>query len=307
MDMSRMMPDINKYLDDDMNYLEPSIDSPEGLNVPGLVSRYGNVYKKMKDLPQNGPILFKTLYQAKQSYKALKHQPISGKKLITDRDLKELESMIRDLDIDEIGYAEVEAKDIFSNKRILFPNAIVMIMEMKEDKIQMAPSIDTSLEIYRTYHNLGVAVNKIARYLKDKGYKAEAGPAIGGEVNYPMLAEKAGLGALGKHGLLITPKYGPSVRIATVYTEIENLPMARENKHEWIKDFCSKCNKCVDSCIAGAIYKEPQMVRGSWVKHIDYKKCAEPFSNVHGCTLCVKHCTFFTKGYDEIHKRVLAK
>lgn len=301
MDLSRLMPDINKYLKDSIECIEPSSDAIEGLSVPKLVSDYGSVYKKIKDLPHNGPIMFKTLSEARRSYKELKVQPNNGKKEITDSEMLDLRKVIKSLGIDEIGFATVDTNLIFSNKKILYSNAIILIMEMKEDKIKQAPSIDTSLEIYRTYHNLGVAVNKITAFLKDRGFKAEAGPALGGEVNYPLLAQKAGVGVIGKHGLLITPKYGPSVRIAAVYTEIENLPITSSTNHLWIKEFCKTCNRCVESCKADAIYRDA-LETSNGLKHMDYKKCARPFSDDHGCTVCVKSCSFFKGDYVKIKK-----
>ncbi|MBK5242991.1 hypothetical protein [Clostridium sp.] len=47
------------------------------------------------------------------------------------------------------------------------------------------------------------AFDNFTGFLKQRGYKTEAGPAVGGEVNYPLLAEKVGLGSIGKHGLFL--------------------------------------------------------------------------------------------------------
>lgn len=118
-------------------------------------------------------------------------------------------------------------------------------MEMKKSIIDTAPSPYAKKEIMRTYYELGRVANKVCDFLRKRGYSAQAGPALGGDVNYPKLAENAGLGAIGKHGLLIHPKYGPSLRIGAVYTSIDNLPSTEENEHLWLRSFCSTCKRCV--------------------------------------------------------------
>jgi len=194
---------------------------------------------------------------------------------------------------------------IFSDKKLLFNQAIVLLMEMRKGDIQTAPSRKANREIFRTYYSLGKAANLITEFLKEKGYKAEACPALGGEVNYPLLAEEAGLGKIGKHGLLITPEFGPSLRIAAVYTELTNLPVSDRNPHLWVGDFCRNCMLCVKSCPAGAIYSDPKIFKDQTEQHIDYQKCAVPFSNNHACTICIRDCIFFKTDYSRIKKSFL--
>jgi epoxyqueuosine reductase QueG len=177
-------------------------------------------------------------------------------------------------------------------------------MEMTKDKISSAPSKLASSEIYRTYYELGRIVNVVSNQLRQMGHNAQAGPALGGDVNYPILAENAGLGVVGKHGLLIDPKVGPSLRIATIYTDIENLPFSTSNDHLWVKSFCDKCQKCVRLCPAAAIYSEAKLSEHATKVCIDYKKCAVPFSKDFGCTLCVKNCTFYSGDYQIIKESI---
>jgi ferredoxin len=227
--------------------------------------------------------------------------------MISEKDLKDFTAYAKTLGINGIGFIVAKPSDIFKEKHLLFKNAILLTMEMKADKIVKAPSKTTMKEIFRTYLGLGVSVNKLTQFLKDRGYRAHAGPALGGEANYPLMAERAGLGAIGKHGILITPEFGPSLRLAAVYTEIENLPFSDENPHLWVRDFCDKCNRCVRKCPAGAIYKDAIVFDDGTKQHIDYKKCAVPFSNNHGCTVCVKECLFFSQGYEKIKSSFLAE
>lgn len=305
MNIKEAIPSINKYLNKDYRHIEPSENAHEGLCVPELLVKYGIVKTKIKSIPHIGHYMIGCITQLKKSYKEMYKQPIKNKLKISEKDLKELKDFIKDMGIGDIGFTEVDRSYIFSDKKILFKNAIVILMEMVPEKIKTVPSKIGEKEIFRTYYELNVAVNKIKNFLNERGYRAEAGPALGGEVNYPLLAEKAGLGAIGKHGLLITPEYGPSLRIAAIYTDIENLPLSTKNEHWWIREFCNSCNKCVRKCPANAIYTETKKFDDGSEQHIDYKKCAVPFSKDHGCTVCIKECVFFNGKYETIKNSYL--
>ena len=305
MDIESKIPSINKHLKDDFNYFEPNELSKKGLCVPQIMFDYGKIQNKIKSIPRIGKYMAGSIKQLNKSYNSLYNQPKNPSTVISDKDLKALNEYCKTLDILDIGFSKVDPSYIFSNKKILYENAIVFSMAMKKEIIKTAPSKACEKEIMKTYYKLNVAVNKIKEFLNEKGYRAQAGPALGGEVNYPLLAQAANMGVIGKHGLLITPSYGPSIRLAAVYTDIENLPTPEINKHLWVNDYCENCNRCVRKCPANAIFKETLILSDGVKKHIDYKKCAVPFTSQYGCTVCVKECSFFINPYDKIKKSFL--
>lgn len=300
MNMKKIMPNIMTYIDTTKPYIQPDANSHEGLCVPQIMVDYGSIKTKMKSIPNLHKYMLGSLKEMKTSYAELYNQPNIHSKQIQSKDLMELEDLAKSLGASSIGYTKVSPSDIFDDKAILYANAIVITMEMSHDLIQTAPSKDAEKEIFRTYYELCKMVNILKTFLNDRGYNAEAGPSLGGEVNYPLIAEKANLGIMGKHGLLITPDLGPSIRLAAVYTNIENLPIAEGNDHEWVRSFCQTCNRCVNNCPAGAILKEPVQYGDGTKRCIDYKKCAIPFSTQKGCTVCVKECVFFKTDYTKI-------
>ncbi|WP_105614678.1 4Fe-4S binding protein [Vallitalea okinawensis] len=295
-----------KKLPQQEGLLSASEDAREGLIVPELIMKYGD-QSKGNGLSQKRsvlPTMMKTLYQMKRSYSSLKNNPKDSKVDATPEFIQELKDYGRSLGVTAMGFTDVESKDIFKGRSVLFNKAIVITMEMREEPIRNAPSEATQKEIFRTYHGLGVIVNHIANFLRNHGYQAQAGPALGGDAIYPVLGEKAGLGAIGKHGLLISPECGPRQRIAAIYTNIENLPISKENSHGWIKDFCDKCGKCVRKCPGEAIYTTPIEHTDGGKICVDYKKCAVPFSNSYGCTVCIRECAFNTRTYEELKHQV---
>jgi epoxyqueuosine reductase len=146
--------------------------------------------------------------------------------------------------------------------------------------------------VFGTYDDLGKAVNKITEFLRDHGYAAQADHPLGGLVLFPPLAQKAGIGWVGKHGLLITPEFGPRVRLAAVYTNIGNLPFAESNIHGWIEDYCKICGKCVQQCPPKAILDESVTHETGRTTHISQQDCFEYFAQYYGCSVCVKVCPF---------------
>ncbi|MCP4266893.1 MAG: [Fe-S]-binding protein, partial [Candidatus Brocadiaceae bacterium] len=155
--------------------------------------------------------------ESKKNYKSIKKNIFPNKAAIDHGVLDESKTYATRLGVGDIGFAKVKPEMIFKGKEISYDNAIVFLMEMKRKEINQAPSLNTQKEIFRTYYALGKIINMLANFMRKKGYNVQAGPALDGDVNYPVLAEEAGLGAIGKHGLLINPKFGPSLRIATLY------------------------------------------------------------------------------------------
>lgn len=271
--------------------------------VPLVVFDYGSTMARIRQMRYVGKYLIASIKEMAQSAKGVLDNPYSGKKTIDADTLKELEEYAHSLGVTDIGYTKVNPRHIFNGFKLLFPNAIVFSMEMDREKIKQAPSMPSFIEIFRTYHQLGVIVNKVAEFLRERDYNALAGPAIGGDVNYIPVAIDAGIGYSGKNGLLITKNNGPRIRLAAVFSDIENLPFAQRNPHHWVRDYCQSCNLCIEKCPVGAIYPQTKTHPDGGPVFIDHTICADPFSNDNGCTLCIKYCPFSYADYDKLKEK----
>lgn len=289
---------IKRFVENKISLVHASEKSKTGYCVPELVMKYGKGIPNFKFKTMLTMIY--TIKNARKSYKDIINNPEVPKTKAPEEFIEELVQYAKDIGVLDVGFVKLEPEDIFKNSTVLHENVIVVTQEMDKAAMKKAPSKDTGHEVHRTYHKLGIIVNKIAEFLRNNGYSAQASPALGGNVNYPLLAEKAGLGAIGNHGLLISPEVGPRQRIATIYTSIENLPLKEKNEYMCIKEFCKECKRCVSKCPAQAIYEEPQEDIYDTEKHIDYKKCVKPFSNMWGCSICIKECTFNKTDYKKI-------
>jgi ferredoxin len=221
--------------------------------------------------------------------------------------LAELEQRAHAAGAKDIGYVKVPRNAIFRDKGIPCAYAIVFTVEMDREPIETAPSFECQLEVMDGYKRMAVAANKLARFLRGNGFAAYPGTALGGLTDYVHLAELAGLGAIGYHGLLISPGEGARLRINVIYTNISNLPTLaaqnKDNEHLWVRDFCAMCKKCVRSCPVKAIYDQPQPRGDGGMQAIDHSACRDYFTANFGCGVCLAVCPFSHTSYEKVKAR----
>lgn len=225
---------------------------------------------------------------------------VPSRTTIGANELEELVTLLRAGGARDIGYvSNIDPKLVFAGKTLPHPHAIVFSVEMDKEEIEKAPSFETFEEVARGYAALGRISAEATDWLRARGFAAYPGTNLGGISDYPALAEAAGLGAIGYHGLLIGPNAGPRIRINTIYTNISNLP-ASVNSHLWVRDFCEGCRQCVRSCPVGAIEIEPQPKRTGYRRSIKADSCRAYFARNWGCAVCIAVCPFSHAGYDKV-------
>jgi ferredoxin len=221
--------------------------------------------------------------------------------------LRDFETLARSMGARDIGYVEVPNYAIFQRKGIPCRFAIVFTVEMQQEPIETAPSFECQLEVMDGYKRMSRIAMRLTHYLRTAGYEAYPGTALGGVTDYVHLGELAGLGAIGYHGLLITPGEGARLRINTIYTNIANLPTleatGRKNEHLWVRDFCAMCRKCIRSCPVQAIYETPRARGDGGMQSIDHGTCRDYFASNFGCGVCLAVCPFSHSGYSTVKER----
>ena len=178
---------------------------------------------------------------------------------------------------------------------------IVMIVEMDKDAISTAPTQPAAAASAIAYSKMAFMISCLGEFIRNLGYRAiQSGNDTA--LSIP-LAIDAGLGALGRNGLLITPKYGPRARICKVFTDMPLISDSPNQKFiKKINDFCKKCSKCADACETEAITKEevpsfnPTTISNNpGVKkyYVNVEKCFEFWvKNSSDCGNCIAVCPF---------------
>ncbi len=254
--------------------------------------------------PRSVPFVTSSILNIRKSILELENNPIPGKTEITEEQLEELIIYSRSLGVDEVGFTTIPQEWIFRDKAIQYNHVIVLVLEMDKKRMDLAPNLDTAVMVHETYDHLGKASNRIAAWLREKGFAAHAGHPLMGMALYPPIAQKAGLGWRSISGLLITPRFGPRVRLAAVFTDIQNLPVYEGNEHEWVLKYCEICRRCINECPPKAIYDDPIIHNNGLVTSIDNSKCFPYFENNHGCSICIKVCPFNNTPYEDLKSNI---
>lgn len=127
--------------------------------------------------------------------------------------------------------------------------AIVMAIEMSWPEIFTSPNWGASAATALAYSQMAELAASMAKYIRMLGYPAV--PSGNDTVQSIPLAIDAGLGELGRLGLLLTPEFGPRQRLCKVLT---NLPLAPDQPIDFgIQRFCESCFVCAKNCPARAI------------------------------------------------------
>ncbi len=156
------------------------------------------------------------------------------------------------------------------------------------------------------YSRMAQTAYKLAEFIRCLGYKAI--PAGNGTALSIPIAIDAGLGELGRNGLLVTPKYGPRVRLAKVFTD---MPLEPDHPIKFgVTEFCETCMLCAVDCPSGSISKEGRTWQGKTVSNNPgiYKWYVQPEScydyNGFSCSNCKMTCPFNKPNNEWTHKIV---
>jgi NAD-dependent dihydropyrimidine dehydrogenase PreA subunit len=277
--------------------------SPRRIEIVAESMQVEGLHRPMPGFPRSLPLVISSARGIKASLREVADNPPQPRTSMDESERTELEAFMRSTGVDTFGYTRVPPELVFEGKAVLHPNAIVLTMEMDRARMDTSPSPDSAVMVHETYNQLGIAANRIARHLRRLGYSAQAGHPLGGLALYPPLGQAAGLGWQGMHGLLITPEFGPRVRLAAVFTSIEDLPACGNHDHAWIEDFCRECVKCVRQCPPRAIRTEPVRHDSGRVTWIEPDKCLPYFVRNDGCSICIRVCPFHQRDYAWLKER----
>ena len=180
-------------------------------------------------------------------------------------------------------------------------SVIVMAFEMDYEAYKTQPSEVGGSATSMGYSKMMESSVRLAYMIRRLGYNSlHAGNAVG--ISVP-LAIQAGLGESSRMGLLVTEEYGPRVRIAKVYTDMDLT--LDSPKSFGVKEFCEVCLKCADTCPGKAISKakkttdpdnKPQnscngLGIDKWYN--DHQKCLSFWGENWGeCGVCISVCPY---------------
>ena len=187
------------------------------------------------------------------------------------------------------GRGDVYGKEVLNKHKY----AIALTVEMDKDYLATGPSAPTVIESAQQYLNSGAIALQLTYFIANIGYSAKAHIDGNYEVVCPLVARDAGMGEIGRMGLLMTPNLGPRVRIAVITTDVPVITNER-NYNGSVHDFCQICKKCADVCPSQAIPKDPKKeISGIKRWQINQEKCFNYWCTVGtDCGRCMSVCPY---------------
>ncbi|RKZ27391.1 hypothetical protein DRQ20_00600 [bacterium] len=207
---------------------------------------------------------------------------------------EEIKSLVPELLIGVASVEDIPSEYLYPEiRKVKYPRAISLAYPLLPSVLETIENEPTL--IYKHHYKvvnwlLDQAAHKIAYFLCKKGYDAlpiAASQTVDwevqrGHISHRFIAHKAGLGWIGKSGLLVNPQYGPRIRLATIFT---SAPLEPDSPYE---GECGDCKVCIEACPAGALSDNGY----------DKEKCLQQlkkFASKRGigvliCGVCVKVC-----------------
>lgn len=173
------------------------------------------------------------------------------------------------------GYASTESelfKEYRGDIQAILPDAISVVVfgvALNRDAIASSNIRAAQYDSTNAYSALDKLAFEIVNFLRNRQFKAVAVPpflplemspekkGLRGDISHKSAAVAAGLGTIGLNALLITPEFGPYIRLGSVVTD------AVLEYSQPLKDVCDQCELCIKSCPQQALSRQG----------IDLRKC----------------------------------
>ncbi len=159
-----------------------------------------------------------------------------------------------DVDGKELVFADVDQPSEDEQRRVI-PNrarwVIVYTVQMADEAMRRAPTMIAEQATLSAYQRGLLVQASLQEFLRGLGYLGLGEAVTNGLGIAPAFAVMGGLGELSRQNRVITPEYGPMVRIFKLITD---LPLAPDKPIDaGITRFCKTCKKCAEACPPSAL------------------------------------------------------
>ena len=209
-----------------------------------------------------------------------------------------------------VGICELDRRWLYSHRQNVlekkyepveipeeYKYAIALAFEMNYELIKLSPTHTGAAGPTCAYGRMPLTTGSLAQFIRYLGYKAI--PMGNDTATSIPIAIDAGLGELSRIGIVITPEYGPRVRLSKIFTDLPLVPDSPIEFGVW--DFCMKCEKCTNFCPGQAIMRGQPTDKINNISNregllrwpVNAEKCFNWWARSEGvCSNCIRVCPF---------------
>ena len=194
-------------------------------------------------------------------------------------------------------FSDMEGKEKEPEISSELTNVVMLAVPMDYELMKTVPSALGSAATGLGYSQDATLVIALAQYIRGLGYEAHA--SLNDTALSIPYAIKAGLGELGRNGLLVTPKFGPRVRLGKIFT---NMPLAHDEPIRFgVQEFCEICKHCALTCPsksiplgdASDVPLSQSNVKGVRKWTVDVEQCFSFWATQNSdCAVCIRVCPY---------------
>jgi ferredoxin len=182
-----------------------------------------------------------------------------------------LKKLVLDSGADDVGIVEIDRPDLADHRDDIlaaYPNTkalIAIVCRLNRDNIRSISRSASDLEFLKGFEGVNRTAHRVERTLGEKGVRCMVPassfpmdlylwPGKMWPVSHKTVAEAAGMGLMGRHRVLIHPRFGSFVALGTILMDGE------VTAYDSPIDFnpCIECGLCTAVCPVGAIGKDGQ-------------------------------------------------
>jgi len=172
-----------------------------------------------------------------------------------------------------------------------FPYVIQTTVAWDHDTLQAHRHHIGDMSYHHTSMKNAVVMKALEGYIKEMGYTA-----IRGAVNPQGAGLAAGIGELGRNGMMISERFGARIHMPDpILTDMPLIPDGPVDNG--VTDFCNICRKCASNCPTNSISFGPKVIYNGIQKYkINWLTCYKirPYVADHygSCLTCIAVCPF---------------
>ncbi len=222
---------------------------------------------------------------------------------------RKIKEIARYFGADDVGITYLDQAYVYSHRGFSYADGekpgdpihlphkygICLLFACDYDRILAANSWIADAELFKVLERGMVTTFMLASYIRELGYPAIPHFYTRRLANPIPLAVNAGLGELGRHGMLIHKEYGARVSVDLVTTD---LPLTVDEPVDiGVEDTCKLCMKCARSCPSYSIsFGDKVVINGVEKWSINWETCHKSKLTARDrwtlCFNCVNSCCY---------------